>query len=438
MTPQPHDIDPESPHRLSSRTTPTWEMELLVSGATVFSLMQLPAVLDRVMFSVFNTAAPGVADLALPLWIYMKFALLVLIATFISHLCVRGYWVALAGLHSVYPGGVRWDRLGRRMGPIGLQAAKESLGDLSAVIERADNRASRIFGVGFGMAMMMLMPTVLVGTIMAAIWAWDAAGGRVESPMAVILAVLLALLVPLGLAAGWDRLFGERQADRPIAGLVRRLYRGYASMGFGRTSNPLVAVFSSNEGGPRTVALMGVVMIAVLATVVVQAVGPRRGIELGDYAGLPDDQPAAPHTVLARHYASQRGDDAALAPAPHIPDPVVRGGYLRLFIPYFPQRHTAAMERLCPEALADEGDTGPRARLHCLARMHAVAIDGVAIEVPFDSAEDPATGQRGLLAMIPVHDLPRGRHELTLMPPPRSAERDAEDPPKAFRIPFWR
>jgi hypothetical protein len=179
-------------------------------------------------------------------------------------------------------------------------------------------------------------------------------------------------------------------------------------------------------------------MTAVMAIVLAQAVGPRLGLELGGYLGLPEDEAAAADTLLPRHYASQRGDDATLRPVPHIPDPVVRGGYVRLFIPYFPQRHTPAMQRLCPAALADAGNAGSRTRLDCLARMHAVAVDGVPVNVPFDAAEDPATGQRGLLAMIPVHDLPRGRHELTLMPSPRTEQRDAEDPPEPYRIPFWR
>jgi hypothetical protein len=435
MTPDP--LESESPYHLSSRTTPTWEMELLVSGATVFSLMQLPPLVDRVMFSVFNTAAAGVAGLALPLWIYIKFALLVLIATFVFHLCLRGYWVALAGLHSVYPDGVRWDKLGKRSGPIGLQVAKESFGDLPTVIERADNRASRVFGVGFGMAMMMLVPTAIVSVLMAGIWAYGAAGGRVDSPMAGFVVVFVAMLLPLALAAGWDRFYGARHADRPLGRFVRRVYRAYGAMGFGRTSNPLLAVFSSNEGGPRTGALLAFVMIAVLGIVVLQAIGPRLGIEMGRYAGLPDERAGTGDVLLARHYASQRDKAATLAPPPHIADPIVRGGYVRLFIPYFPQRHDAGMARLCPEAMSDTGDTGPRARLDCLARMHAVAVDGVPSTVPFDAAEDPATGQRGMLATIPVRDLPPGRHELTVMPAPRSPEREAKDPARPYRIPFW-
>jgi hypothetical protein len=83
---------PSSPgtDTVPSRTTPTWEMELLVSGATVFGLMQLPAVADRYLFGLFNVGAAESAGLALPLWFYVKFVLYVLIGTFVLHLCLRG------------------------------------------------------------------------------------------------------------------------------------------------------------------------------------------------------------------------------------------------------------------------------------------------------------------------------------------------------------
>src|SRR5690606_12173259 len=119
------------------------------------------------------------------------------------------------------------------------------------------------------------------------------------------------------------------------------------------------------------------------------------------------------------------------------------GDWLRLFIPYFPQRHEPILHRECPQALASPADDAAaeiraaqwRSRLDCLARLHPVAIDGVPVTVPFDAAEDPRMDQRGMLAMIPVADLARGRHELTVGRPPR----DRDDPdPDPWRIPFWR
>ena len=147
---------------LPRHTTPTWEMELLVSGATTVGLLQLPALLDRTLFRLMNSAAPDYAELLKILWVYSKTALITLILTFIVHLCLRGYWVALVGMNSVYPGGVRWDRL--RMGPIARRSSAAGPG-MDAAIEIADNRATRVFGTGVGLAMFMMLLAVIMAII---------------------------------------------------------------------------------------------------------------------------------------------------------------------------------------------------------------------------------------------------------------------------------
>ena len=125
---------PGAPATIPARTTPTWEMELLISGATVFGLLQLPALADSLLFHAHNSGPPIVALFVLPLWIYVKTALLTLAATFVVHLCLRGYWVALVGLSSVYPGGVRWDRVAERAGPLSLASMRAKIGDIGDTI----------------------------------------------------------------------------------------------------------------------------------------------------------------------------------------------------------------------------------------------------------------------------------------------------------------
>jgi hypothetical protein len=82
----------EDVHALSKHTTPTWEIELLISGATVFALMQLPGLLDRAYQQLLAQVGASMAQLLLIAYIYFKAATLVLIATFILHLGLRAYW----------------------------------------------------------------------------------------------------------------------------------------------------------------------------------------------------------------------------------------------------------------------------------------------------------------------------------------------------------
>lgn len=428
------------PQTVPARTTPTWEMELLVSGATVFGLMQLPAVADRYLFGLFNVGPAEAAGLALPLWFYVKFVLYVLIGTFVLHLCLRGYWVALVGMHSVYPQGVRWDRLLPKLSPYQARQARTEIPSMDAVVEAADNRATKVFGVGFAMAGIMVPPMVLVSLTLALFSATSSFGLELGDLSVLLLgAVFLGIVLPFGLLVMWDRRAGKTAApDSPTGRRLAWLFRFYSRIGFTRAMNPLLTLYSSQEGARRTGVLMAVVVITMMIIISLQAVAPRLGWDFGDYRGLPDDRTGVQDLLHPLHYASQRGDAVVLMPPPFIPDPVVRGSYLRLFIPYLPQRHNPALKRTCPEALADDSEAGPRARLDCLARLHALSIDGVPVQVVFDAGEDPASGYRGMVAMIPVRDLAPGRHELQIQPvvhPDRLKDEKANRP---FRILFWR
>ena len=141
-----HESGHESADKLPRHTTPTWEVELLISGVAVFAMLQLPGWLnDRLLFLLPRFDAGWRAPL-FPVFSYATSAAVILAATFALHLLLRAYWIALVGMHSVYPDGIRWDRL--RMGPIEREQTQRRDGDFAALIERADNRASIVFAAG--------------------------------------------------------------------------------------------------------------------------------------------------------------------------------------------------------------------------------------------------------------------------------------------------
>ncbi len=123
------------------------------------------------------------------------------------------------------------------------------------------------------------------------------------------------------------------------------------------------------------------------------------------------DEPGS-RELRAANYAEFRDSGDARKGHPYIAGDVVRGPYLRLFVPYLPRKIDAAIERDCP------------------------AIAGAAVPgLRYDVAEDPVSGLRGFVAMIDVRDLPRGRHELSVERPDRPGRDEPEAP---VLIPFWR
>src|SRR3954462_15253430 len=80
-------------------TSPTWELELFLSGAFVFATFQLPGLIE----SAYSRIAPHVTDATEPILLngvlYAKAIAFTLVAMFSIHLVMRAYWVALMGVH---------------------------------------------------------------------------------------------------------------------------------------------------------------------------------------------------------------------------------------------------------------------------------------------------------------------------------------------------
>jgi hypothetical protein len=425
--PAPPPTDDTTRSGLPSRTTPTWEMELLLSGATVFGLLQLPDKLDRWFYAWINAGDPVVSSFVLALGVYVQFAVFVLAITFVLHLGLRAYWIALVGLHSVFPAAT--GRKDTRFGPHMRAAQARTERPVPEAIERADNRATIVFAVGVGLALAIVVPMLvaLVGIGLATLA--GAVGLDVYVVRTGVVAVILALLLPLMLAAAIDRNRGERIAADSRAGrALGAVFAAYGKLGMLRGGSSLLNLFAGNVGGGRGQALVLVLVAVAMFGVGLRMVGLSRGLGGDAHLPLPRDNPESADNLYARFYDTLRPETPTIAPMPYINGPVVEGSYLKLFIPYRPRRHDDAMRAAC-------GDRGNFAAMRCFATLVPVTLDGKPLEYEPIAASDPQGGQRGVLAMIRVEGLAPGRHELTVQAAPN---RGSDAAPKLYRIPFWR
>jgi hypothetical protein len=429
--------EPTQAHEsVPAHTTPTWEMELLVSGATVFGLMQLPQLLDLAYFRVVNLSPRDYATPLFALWMYSKVATISLVITFVMHLCLRGYWVALVGMNSVYPGGIRWDRL--RLGNVARDGIARQPLTMAAIIEGADNRATRVFGVGFGFAMLMLKLALGMLFLLGACVLFDASFGG-EYTAAVFGTVLAILVLPIALAVIVDRRFGKRlPAGHPLHSAIGRVLSFYSGLGVGPRSNPLIALFSSHEGRPKSMAILLAFLLPIITVIMMQNATHKSRLPMGLFVGLTTDDPYSASASPNAFYSDADDDRSGRLPLPHIPHRVAEGAYLPLFVPYLPRLHSPALQRACPASLAVAREpAATRARLDCLAKLTDIRIDGIAQSVELQASTDPRTGQPGMLAMLPVAALRPGRHELSLSEPARDAL--ASDTRfRRYRIAFWK
>jgi hypothetical protein len=438
--------------RALAEASPTWELELLLSGAVLVALFQLPELIDR----AFDRYEPhlgraGSMSLFFAYW-YGKAMVLALIGTFVLHLASRGYWVGLVGLDSVFPRGVRWDEL--KYGPLTQAFMRERLPSLPPIIARLDNFCSVIFSFGFLLVLFFGFSMVLIAVIGGIAYAISvlAFGGR--GLLATFYAILFALMIPSVVTTVVDRRFGSRlepngRSARAIRGLARVQYclAGMPVIG------PVYLTLISNSRRRRFAVILYAVLSGILLFVGARLIARRGGVEMNSYAYFAEPDRFSVDPSL---YEAQRDPNDPWPVTPTIQSDVIRDPFVKLFIPYSVIRHNRAIPAACPAVRPlrplglrlgrartdDVADSAATAVLQCLAKIHTVTLNGAPLsDVAFNFYTHPCNSLRGVVAYIPVASLPTGRNVLTVQPVPRAPPiiggRDPR-PQTPYVIPFWR
>lgn len=439
MSEDPNTSEPAvvTAHAVPARTTPTWEVELLISGIAVFAMLQLPGWLDdTLLWLVPRFDVNGYAPLQF-MHMYLKSAALILATTFSIHLLLRARWIALVGMYSVYPDGVRWENL--RMGPIQNEVESKRFNDFAAAVDRADNRATTVFAIGVMLASILLLLSLLIVSSFGVLMAVSLLLGMQPEGKNLFALCAVLIVAPFLAAMFLDRRYGSRFRQ---GGIVRRVigavFGFYSRIGMGRGSN-VIGLLASHGGERRTTAATSTIIVLALAVTVLSTIALRDPYSIGHYDLYPQSGIDSARAIDIAHYDDQRS--ALRDPAvPYIQTALITGPYLRLTVPYNPDRDASALRRSCPPALAQSDDVARvEATLDCLQGLHPVELDGKSLPgLAYELSGDARTDRPALLAMIDIRHLKPGKHILSVARPASANERKRREDPAPYLIPFWR
>ena len=415
--------------RFGDLHTKTYDIELLISGALVFGLANAPGTMDR-LFDRWGARLDGLASPAATyLYLYGQMIVYSLLATFVAHLCLRGYWIALLGLESVWSDGWNWDRLS--LGPFSKERMQHRVTTLSEAINKADDRASVIFAAGALLVMVSLYSMLIViGAIAVGLLLEITTG--MAGARAFFIAVTIAF-VPMVLIPLLDKKLGRRvNPDTPAGRTFSRLVGVGLFFSPLRWTAPVQFVFQSRIG-ERSLSIALSMAAGVMATVLVTGMLFRNGVLRIDGWQFFDPEPTAA-SVDPRHYRDSGAERDGRRPT--IDSDVISGPLIRLYLPYRPRRHNPMIAKACPDlaAAVAKGDAPDNtAGAACLGGLYKVALDGVAVASTYQFTRDAASDFVGVIAYLPTADLPRGPHELAIDTPGNNADADRE----IIRIPFY-
>jgi hypothetical protein len=427
---------------LPARTTPTWEIEILLSGASVFALFQLYGALQQGMTPLIERLSPEMAGLWSMLGTYVQAGVLGLAIGFGAHLAIRAFWAAAVGLHSIDPTG----SLGRTetVGPAQRALLAARWARQPERIAQLDDTATIVFALSLGLSQVMLGLIAMVLVAMAIGFAVHVASGGAVPLTPLVMGVMGLPLLPLMVATAVDGHRGKK--GQPPAPWTVPVIRAYSVIGMSADGNiglqMMVHRLSSGRRSYRgTVALMllmTLLMVGVGSTIVIDRVGMGTLMK-GEFPRL---QPGQDEALRSIHYLDRLPPDEVLN-APVLPSELSSGPYLRLFIPYVPHWHDETLagcrEASRPADAEEDWRLAPGASaavLRCFAATIAVQLDGNAVETPWMFSDDRRHDRRGFVVMIDVRALPAGRHELAVQQPAAALDEGERDAP--WRIPFWR
>lgn len=426
--------------RLRERTD---ELELIVSGLFAFALLTAPGrVFDR--WATNSVHVEGLFDYALMFGFIIAFGLSYSLAfAFIVHLAIRGYWIALIGLKSTFPDGIRWDRI-PLMGAVSQAFYRERVGDLARTIDRADRAASILFAMAILIALSMLW----VGIIATLLILFSGLLGQLfdDSDRAV----KLILLITYGFFMGvtllpflLEKAIAYRQRSGVASPRMERSVRMLLRvLGFFVPQRLIVSVQMTLQSNLNRKGFMPVYFAVIFLTSILgslQVAQSSRFAMLHRYDVL--TTAAVNQGMVSAHYESMRSEHDRLLLYPMIPSDRISEVHLRLFLPHLPKRDNALAREQCNglrggRNLETKQAAGTLAHA-CIGAFWTITLDGETVPLDdFIPIERRDLELRGLVGYIPIADLVPGRHDLEVEWNAGGGE-DSASPARKYRIPFW-
>lgn len=451
VTPPPSGETVPSASRFAQFHAQTYEMELLVSGALLFALVQVVGPINAHFHRAMTFIAGDSRLLVTYAFVYLSLAVTALICFFSVHLMLRAFWIGLVGLESVYPGGVAWDKL--KLGPHYAKSLRRTTPPLASSIEKLDDVCSLVFSLAFLIVLTFVYSIAIVALCLTVSWA----GARLLGwPYdRIFWGTFLTVAVSGTAVALVDKYLGSkfpagRRADRALGWLVRVTLVISPLRLMGQISLVLQSRLSERRTNVLIVGSVVILSIAMLGSLLA-----RDGLfGFGSLVYQPED--AGTEGVEAKSYRTNWNEDDFNEASwrPSIDAEVVTGPYLRLFLPYRPGTHNDRIAARCPDLdrVRDEGlsfgvvhQAAPteqsRMGVECLVGLFVISIDGeVRDDLRFDWYTEPSHGIPGVIAYVDVRGMSVGRHVIEIDAPRGEPPKSATDTDRrrSLVIPFWR
>ena len=426
----------------------SWQLELLVSGFTIFLLLNAFESLNIYISDFGFHQQTGVLIYALTIFLLfiLRISLIVLIINLVIHLVFRGFWIGAVGLRSV---GTEIDFGKLRYNLFFEERLKKNLISLDELIIRMDKICSVIFSFTFLIIFLFVSFALffvfvsLVGLLLSEI---QEVIPEVIAPVSEVIFLIIIIIVLLaGLIYLIDSLsLGFFKKIRLLKKVYYPIYTfcSIITLSFFYRSiyYNLISKFPKKSIGWVITPYIFLVFFLPF-------------IAIDEYLYFPDNKTA--NKLNIRNYDDQRKKDTFIENA-SIPSMINTSEFVPLFIRYNVLDNTN-IKQLCPEfETAKNGgiksgikfskmalqlsppnviEENPEKALSCLSALYTVRLNNQVQDLEFFFYTHPNRDEKGLMTMIPCGQLTKGKHIIDIKKVSFDEEKQTEE--DYANIPFW-
>jgi len=438
-------IQSQSGHGIYHRI---WEMELLISGAVVFALFQFPSLLDSTFKSMAIHVQPDMFRLFFLGYFFLLFVSFTLSGSFLLHLVARAYWIGMIGLYSVFNKGIKWRNVS--CGPFTKDEYKTLVSPFPDLIRKANSFCNLIFSFSFMIVAIFAYSIMLAFVILGLAYPIN----RFLLPMVTYDQVFWALFIIIfGLSSGTsalDKIMGNKihrlRRFTFFKTLFRKAIKTVTIINCFPIYGPTYLTFYSNFKKKYIHTLFLSVAILLFAFVMFRISDQMIGFSVQGYVYFP--QNPGKYGVDNRYYRSERADEWHNNRLPSIQSDIIYDAYVKLFIPFKPDKQTTLLSQLCPDikqlqsgglstnkiSKSEVSDQDQEYALHCLAKLHRVFLNGnLEEDLDFMFYREPGSNIYGIITYIDSSSLYSGKNVLKLIPV-KLSEKNIFDSEKSTEI----
>ncbi len=422
----------------------SWQLELLISG---FAIFLVAASLDPLqdLMQEASVAAMGLEKrklMTIP-FMFMLASWFFLMTNLILHVILRGFWISAIGLRYI-SGDINFDQF--RFTPKFDRFLRRRMPSFDLFIEQLEKLCSVVFAFTFILIFVLVSVAlftvffVLLGDLVSATimkYLPENVARGLQIFVAFTFAISAFIYCVDFITLGWIKRI------KWLTPIYYPFYRFYSVVTLSFLYRPLYYNLIDNKFG-RRVGFLIVPYMLILGSVA--------SIETEGYLFFPARDTNS--KIYGYHYEDEMSERNVIS-KPIIPSKIVDNDYLELFLPYKGD-DDPVIKNICPGLEADKTigtkvtmfefsgferhESPVDSLLLCMGMMKEVIIDdSLHQDLDYHFYTHPRNGEKGLLTIIDLDYLERGRHQLIVKN--RKLEKSEQGDSTYFStvadFPFW-